>query len=253
MKRTLPSLVNRTRSGGSLPTAAHGDQRAPRRPPMRGPGRCPGCRPPAAWPRPRRARCRSRCRRRSRSRASSGSPRARLGEGVPPVLPEEVLVQAGREVVPRQHLVLGAVAVHVPVDREPAAAMASVPEVEPEALAPLLEGAAGPPDVLDDRDRGGDRPGWRGPRPASPSGSCHLSCTPRALRSASRSRPTLRCSSATVFWPNHWNGVNGLGTKPPTDTVTDARWRVPLADLDAACRPARRCRACPRRSRWAGR
>jgi hypothetical protein len=25
-----------------------------------------------------------------------------------------------------------------------------------------------------------------------------------------------------VFWPNHWNGVNGLGTKPPTEAVTDA-------------------------------
>ena len=32
----------------------------------------------------------------------------------------------------------------------------------------------------------------------------------------------LRCSSSPVFCPNHWNGVNGLGTNPPTDTVTDA-------------------------------
>ena len=41
----------------------------------------------------------------------------------------------------------------------------------------------------------------------------------------------MRRSSATVFWPNHWNGVCGLGTKPPTDTVTDARlvWRLPRA------------------------
>ena len=31
----------------------------------------------------------------------------------------------------------------------------------------------------------------------------------------------MRRSSSTVFWPNHWNGVNGLGTKPPSDTVTD--------------------------------
>ena len=36
---------------------------------------------------------------------------ADLGEGVAPVLPEEVLVEPGREVVPRQGLVLGAVAV----------------------------------------------------------------------------------------------------------------------------------------------
>ena len=62
-------------------------------------------------------------------------------------------------------------------------------------------------------------------------GSCHFSCTPRALAVASRSSPTLRRSSATVFWPNHWNGVWALGTKPPTLTVTDARpvWRLPIA------------------------
>jgi hypothetical protein len=36
-----------------------------------------------------------------------------------------------------------------------------------------------------------------------------------------------------VFWPNHWNGVNGLGTKPPTLTVTDGPVGVLLADLDA--------------------
>ena len=49
---------------------------------------------------------------------------ADLGEGVAPVLPEEVLVQAGREVVPRQDLVLGAVAVDVPLEVE-AGALAS--------------------------------------------------------------------------------------------------------------------------------
>ena len=27
-----------------------------------------------------------------------------------------------------------------------------------------------------------------------------------------------------MFWPNHWNGVKGFGTKPPTDTVTEAFW-----------------------------
>ena len=88
-------------AGAALDRA--GDERRPaRRRRCRGPGRCPGCRRPAAWPRRRRARCRSRCRRRSRSRASSGSPsRPTSVEGVPPVLPEEVLVQPGREVVPR--------------------------------------------------------------------------------------------------------------------------------------------------------
>ena len=53
-------------------------------------------------------------------------------------------------------------------------------------------------------------------------GSCHLRLTPLALRRSSRSRLTLRCSSTVVFWPNHWNGVNGLGTNPPTDRVTEA-------------------------------
>ena len=62
-------------------------------------------------------------------------------------------------------------------------------------------------------------------------GSCHLRLTPPALRVALRTRSTLRCSSASVFCPNHWNGVCGLGTKPPRLTVTDARrvWRLPIA------------------------
>jgi hypothetical protein len=35
----------------------------------------------------------------------------------------------------------------------------------------------------------------------------------------------LRASSATVFWPNHWKGVNGFGTNPPTLAVALApRW-----------------------------
>ena len=41
----------------------------------------------------------------------------------------------------------------------------------------------------------------------------------------------MRRSSGTVFWPNHWNGVWGLGTKPPTLAVTLARfvYRLPIA------------------------
>ena len=76
---------------------------------------------------------------------------ADLVERVAPVLPEEVLVQAGREVVPGQHLVLGAVPVHVPVDVEAVAGHGVDPELEVEALGPLLERAAVAPDVLDDR------------------------------------------------------------------------------------------------------
>ena len=30
----------------------------------------------------------------------------------------------------------------------------------------------------------------------------------------------MRRSSTSVFWPNHWKGVNGFGTNPPSETVT---------------------------------
>ena len=43
---------------------------------------------------------------------------AHLLEGIAPVLPQEILVEAGREVVPGKHLVLGAVAMYIPVDIE---------------------------------------------------------------------------------------------------------------------------------------
>ena len=76
----------------------------------------------------------------------------------------------------------------------------------------------------------------RSPRLAMPSasvalGSCHFSCTPLALWVASRSSVILRRSSSTVFWPNHWNGVCGLGTNPPTLAVMLARlvYRRPIA------------------------
>ena len=44
--------------------------------------------------------------------------------------------------------------------------------------------------------------------------------SPRTPRAASFRRWTLRVSSSMVFWPNHWNGVCTLGTKPPTEAVT---------------------------------
>ena len=40
---------------------------------------------------------------------------------------------------------------------------------------------------------------------------------PGPLRVASLRRLTLRRSSSSVFCPNHWNGVCGLGTNPPTE------------------------------------
>src|SRR6476661_1626769 len=75
---------------------------------------------------------------------------ARLSECGLPVVPQEVGVQAGGDVRPGQHLVLGAVAIHVPVDREAVRGHRLVPPGDVEALGPLLECAAGPPDVLDD-------------------------------------------------------------------------------------------------------
>ena len=34
-----------------------------------------------------------------------------------------------------------------------------------------------------------------------------------------------------MSWPNHWKGVCGLGTNPPTEatTVTDLEWRRPIS------------------------
>ena len=37
-----------------------------------------------------------------------------------------------------------------------------------------------------------------------------------------------------MSWPNHWNGVWGLGTKPPTEAITVTDLLVAPADLDAA-------------------
>src|SRR3954470_20496220 len=59
---------------------------------------------------------------------------AQLGERVPPVLPQEVLVEPGGEVVPRQYLVLGAMAVGVPVDRQAVLFHGVLPEADVEVL-----------------------------------------------------------------------------------------------------------------------
>ena len=67
-------------------------------------------------------------------------------------------------------------------------------------------------------------------------GSCHLTLTPPIRRVALRTRLILRWSSSSVFWPNHWNGVCGLGTKPPRLTVTDGTVGVFLADRHAVLR-----------------
>ena len=122
----------------------------------------------------------------------------------------------------------------VPLDRQTFGRHRLLPAAQVEVLAPLLERAAAR------HTRSTTRPTRRSPRLASPStseaaGSCHLSCTPRALWVASRSNWIFRRISAMVFWPNHWNGVCAFGTNPPTDTVTEARL-VPLPEGDALTR-----------------
>ena len=67
-----------------------------------------------------------------------------------PVVPQEVLVQPGAQVIPRQDLVDGAMTEHVPVERETLGLHRLGPAIEVEALAPLLERPAGPPHPLDD-------------------------------------------------------------------------------------------------------
>src|SRR6266540_2810238 len=60
-----------------------------------------------------------------------------------PVLPEEIAVQSGRDVVPRQDLVRRAMARDIPVGIEPLGRHRVEPPIQIEALAPLLERAAG--------------------------------------------------------------------------------------------------------------
>ncbi len=62
-------------------------------------------------------------------------------------------------------------------------------------------------------------------------GSCQRRVTPLSRRVASRNRPMRRRRDSTVSWPNHWNGVWGLGTNPPTEAVTlaDLLWARPMA------------------------
>ena len=76
------------------------------------------------------------------------------GEGVLPVGPEPVLVEAGVEVVPGQDLVVVALADGVPVEVDAGAGQGALaggdPAVVGEVLAPAVEAAAVAPDLLDD-------------------------------------------------------------------------------------------------------
>src|SRR5688572_25176909 len=74
---------------------------------------------------------------------------ARLHQRVLPVLPQEVGMEPGADVRPRQDLVAVAMAVHVPVDVEAVPCHGVGPPVQGEVLGPLLEGATVTPHVLD--------------------------------------------------------------------------------------------------------
>ena len=223
-------------------------------PSRRGPGPCPGCRPPAGRRRPPRARGRTRCRRRSRSTVSSGSPRRpTLGQRVLPVAPEEVPVQPGRDVVPGQGLVLGPVAVAHLLEAQALGGQRLLPQREVEVLGPLLERAAGPPDPLDHRAHppvapAGQALGHRGRRVVPADGQARGRAGPR-----SRSSATLRSQLGHGVLPEPLERRVRLGHEAADRGDHRDRLVVAPADLDAAARPARRCRARPRRSRWAGR
>src|SRR5262245_53542643 len=71
------------------------------------------------------------------------------GERRLPVIPQEVFVQPGTQMVPRQGLAGGAMAMHVPVEGEALRLHRVGPARQVEALAPLLEGPASAPHPLD--------------------------------------------------------------------------------------------------------
>jgi hypothetical protein len=216
-----PEADPHTASAPAAPAPTPGSGSPGTSPPRRGPGRCPGSHQPAGPPRPRCARCRSRCRPRSRSRASSGSPRGRPRRARR-ASPATGSPCAGRPTGdptagPRPRCGGGR---RTSRSRARCAAMASTQSSEVEVLA-----------TTPGRCRRGATPPRSPPEPAvTPAHDAlghrglrvvPLELTPCSRRVASRSRLILRCSSSLVFCPNHWNGVNGLGTKPPTDTVTD--------------------------------
>ena len=145
-----------------------------------------------------------------------------LGQGVDPVLPEEVAVQPGGEVVPGQHLSLVPVAVDRVLEGHPLGRQRLGPPVEVEVLGPLLEDAAVAPDVLDDvahppvapahhaLGRGGPRiVPLEGEPPDPPGGVAEQPDLAGELLDGVLAEPLERASAA-------------FGTKPPTEAVTDA-------------------------------
>ncbi len=239
-----PSGAGRRRGAGIVPAPG---------PRSRDPARSPGSRRPGGRPRPPRARCRIRCRPRSRSRGSTGSRAARARPGRPssPATGSRGggRPRGGPRAAPRPRSGAGR--------RCPPGSSRGRPGLR----------STGPRSKCSDHSWkvpplrhtcSITAPIRRSPRLTIPSaavafGSCHRMVRPRTGRAASRSRWTLRVSSSMVFWPNHWNGVWTLGTNPPTEAVTVTDRVIALADGHALLGQGRRCRGCPRRSRWAGR
>ncbi len=168
------------------------------------------------------------------------------------VLPQEVPVQARRDVVPGERLV--AARGRGARRRRRSVRARSSPSCHSRRSKCSDHSWKVPPDL---HTCSMTAPVLRSPRLTMPSavvaaGSCHRSDSPLILRAASFSRFTLRRSSASVSWPNHWNGVWAFGTKPPTEavTVTDCWYRLPIS---TQVPPYGRCRGRRRRSRSEGR
>ena len=172
----------------------------------------------------------------------AGRPPAVRDTGPPqrvlPVLPEEVAVEPGRDVVPGQHLVVGAVPVHVPVDREAVAGHGGLPEGEVEVLRPFLEDAARPPDVLEDRAEpavasAGDAFDERG-RGVVPT-QLHAPITTQVVAQEVDLAPQV----VDRVLPEPLEGRVGLGHEAPHRRGHRRRAVVPPSDLDAVARQLR--------------
>ena len=194
-------------------------------------------------------------------RQSSTSARPRV-ERVLPVLPEPVPVQPGVEVVPGQHLVVARARGWCtrPVDAVAGQRLGGAPRpaLVGEVLAPAVEPAAVLPSRPDHLGRPAGRRGRAGPRRCRAcrrgSGSRSPCRTLRSARSAARAPAAGRRRSRGAHCAAHWNGVCGLGTKPPIETVQRMS-RRPVASRPAliTLRASRRSAARPRRSRSAAR
>ena len=173
-------------------------------------------------------------------------------EGVLPVLPQEVGMQSGRDMAPRQDLLAGRSRWTYQSTDRPWRAMASVHRSRSKCS---LHSWNVPPAR---HTSSITAPIRRSPRLAIPSArvaraSCQRSWTPFSRRSCPWSRPILSRSSPTVSCRAHWNGVWALGTKPPTLAVAEA---PPYVANGQSPRSGRRRWPIPSRrgrSRWGGR